>query len=415
MELKFAHMADLHLGATSDQTLRKVEIETLEKTIDICITEDVDFILLAGDIFHVNIPDLAVVRDSVRAFMKFIGTGRKIYVVYGSHDFSPNSTSIIDILEEAGVMLRVGKPSVVDCKLRPEVITDERSGALITGISGRRASLEKEAYLNLDRDYLASLKGPKIFMFHTGIEEIRKEGEKFEGISAADLPRGFDYYAGGHIHRRIENSKGMKIVYPGPLFTGWGIDMENTVKGEKRGFYIVDISTTLSTRFVDMTSFKGIYRELDATGLATPAVNAKLKAIGEEVEAKGKVVVVKVFGEMAAGKTSDIEFVAFREALMNKGAIYLHLSRYQLRSRESSDFTFAGDEQGEIEDRVLNELVGTLRVKEPVLRDSSPRLAKELLSHLRVQKMEGETESDYDAKINSAAIETLGIKKLMER
>jgi hypothetical protein len=406
-------MADLHLGATSDPNLRRFEIETLEKAIDRCICEDVAFILLAGDIFHVNIPDLGVVKDSVRTLMRFVGTGKKIYVVYGSHDFSPNSTSIIDILEEAGVLLRVGKPSVVEGKLRPEVVVDEPSGVRITGISGRRASLEKEAFINLDREYLASLKGPKIFMFHTGIEEIRKEGEKFEGISSSDLPEGFDYYAGGHIHRRIE-TRGNKIVYPGPLFTGWGIDLENTVKGDRRGFYLVDMDKGFSAMFEDVTSFQGVYRELDATGLTSQAVNSKLKAIAGDTDVKGKVVVVKVLGEMASGKTSDIEFSAFREGLMDNGAIYLHLSRYQLRSREISELAFAGDEQGEIEDKILGELAGTLRVKDAILRERSPHIAKDLLAQLRGQKQEGETQSDYDAKMSSAAIETLGIKKLME-
>ena len=108
--MRFAHMADVHLGAASDPALKKLEVETLERAIKICEQEGVDFIIISGDLFHVNIPDLAVVRDSVRVLMRIVATGRKIYVVYGSHDFSPNSTSIIDILEEAGVLIRVGKP-----------------------------------------------------------------------------------------------------------------------------------------------------------------------------------------------------------------------------------------------------------------------------------------------------------------
>ena len=340
--LKFAHMADIHLGAASDQALKRLEVETLERAVNVCLEEGVDFMIISGDLFHVNIPDLAVVRDSVRVLMKFVATGRKIYVVYGSHDFSPNSTSIIDILEEAGVLVRVGKPQAVEGKLRPSVVRDGRSGALLTGISGRRASLERQAFLDLDREYLQGLRGFKIFVFHTGIEEVRKEGERYEGIPSTDLPRGFDYYAGGHIHRRIEVTKGMNLVFPGPLFTGWGADMEVTVKGEKRGMYIVEADGGVKPRFVDMTPLGGIFKEFQATGLSPQVLNGRLMAFAVEADVAGKLVVVKVFGELSTGKTAEVDFNGFREALAKRGAVYLHLSRGQLRSREMVAVTVGG-------------------------------------------------------------------------
>jgi len=412
--LKFAHMADLHLGATSDPRLRELELKTLERAFDRCVEEGVDFVVVAGDLFHVNVPDLAVVRDSVRIFVKFVATGRRIYVVYGSHDFSPNAASIIDILDEAGVIVRVGRPSSVEGRLRPGVVKDERSGALLTGISGRRASLEREAFENLDREYLSSLEGFKIFVFHTGLDEVRRENERFEGIASTDLPRGFDYYAGGHIHRRVEVVKGARVVYPGPLFTGWGADMEATVKGERRGFYIVEGGREVRTRFVDLTAFEGVYEEIDATGLSSSSVNERLKALVQRLDARDKVLVVKVFGELASGRTSEVDFASFRDALTRKGAIYLHLSRNQLRAREVAAVTVGGEESSEIEERVLKELAGTVRLKEPRLREGSVTLAKDLLAQLRVAKREGETEGDYEARTSSAAVEVLGIKRLME-
>ncbi|MBM5805862.1 MAG: exonuclease SbcCD subunit D [Candidatus Verstraetearchaeota archaeon] len=412
--MKFAHMADLHLGATSDPRLRELELKTLERAFDRCVEEGVDFVVVAGDLFHVNVPDLAVVRDSVRIFVKFVATGRRIYVVYGSHDFSPNAASIIDILDEAGVIVRVGRPSSVEGRLRPGVVKDERSGALLTGISGRRASLEREAFENLDREYLSSLEGFKIFVFHTGLDEVRRENERFEGIASTDLPRGFDYYAGGHIHRRVEVVKGARVVYPGPLFTGWGADMEATVKGERRGFYIVEGGREVRTRFVDLTAFEGVYEEIDATGLSSSSVNERLKALVQRLDARDKVLVVKVFGELASGRTSEVDFASFRDALTRKGAIYLHLSRNQLRAREVAAVTVGGEESSEIEERVLKELAGTVRLKEPRLREGSVTLAKDLLAQLRVAKREGETEGDYEARTSSAAVEVLGIKRLME-
>jgi DNA repair exonuclease SbcCD nuclease subunit len=407
-------MADIHLGAASDQALKKLEVETLDRAVKICDEEEVDFIIISGDLFHVNIPDLGVVRDSVKVLMKFVATGRKIYVVYGSHDFSPNSTSIIDILEEAGVLIRVGKPQVFEGKLRPSVVRDSRSGALLTGISGRRASLERQAFLDLDREYLASLEGFKIFVFHTGIEEVRKEGERYEGIPSTDLPRGFDYYAGGHLHRRIEITKGMNLVFPGPLFAGWGADMEATVRGERRGMYIVETDGGLKTRFVDMTPLDGVFKEFPATGLSPQALNGRLMAFAEEADVRGKLVVVKVFGELANGRTSEVDFNGFREALARRGAVYLHLSRGQLRSREIAAITVGGGEPGEIEEKVFAELAGTVKAKNDLLREGSAKIARDLLTQLRVPKREGETETDYESRAMEAAVRVLGIGKLLE-
>lgn len=412
--MRFAHMADVHLGAASDPALKRLEVETLDRAIKICEEEEVDFIIISGDLFHVNIPDLAVVRDSVRVLMRFVATGRRIYVVYGSHDFSPNSTSIIDILEEAGVLVRVGKPETVGGKLRPSVVRDGRSGALLTGISGRRASLERQAFLDLDRDYLSKLEGFKIFVFHTGIEDVRKEGERYEGIPSTDLPKGFDYYAGGHVHRRIEIKKGMNLVFPGPLFAGWGADMEATVRGERRGMFIVETDGELKTRFVDMTPLDGVFKEFPATGLSPQALNGRLMAFAEEADVRGKLVVVKVFGELSNGRTSEVDFNGFREALTKRGAVYLHLSRGQLRSREIAAVTVGGGEPSEIEEKVFTELAGAVKTKNESLREGSAKIARDLLMQLRVPKREGETEIDYEARIMEVAVRVMGIGRLLE-
>ncbi|MCQ5362823.1 MAG: DNA repair exonuclease [Candidatus Methanomethylicia archaeon] len=408
--MKFAHMADIHLGATSEPRLRELEMETFRRAFEECLEEDVDFVVIAGDLFHVNIPDLSVVKEATKVMMRFVETGRRIYVVYGSHDFSPNATSMVDILEEAGVIVRVGKPSTVNGVLRPEVVVDRRSGAILTGISGRKLSLEKESFKHLDREYLASFKGFKIFLFHSALDDVRKSGERFEGIASTDLPEGFDYYAGGHLHRRIEYLREKKIVYPGPLFTGWGIDLENTVKGERRGFYIVEDG---APRFLDMTAFEGVYEEVDATGLSAFTLNERLRALASRMDVRGKVVVMRVFGELSSGKTSEVEFASLREEIMKRGAIYLHLNRSQLRSREFEGQAVVSDDVQKIEEETFREFSKSRKFEEGRLNTEAVALSKSLLQQLKVPKMDGETEGDYEARVRDAAIDVLGIKDLL--
>uniref|UniRef100_A0A7C3FCG4 Calcineurin-like phosphoesterase domain-containing protein n=1 Tax=Candidatus Methanomethylicus mesodigestus TaxID=1867258 RepID=A0A7C3FCG4_9CREN len=408
--MKFAHMADMHLGATSEPKMREIEATVLERAFGVCLEKEVDFVIISGDLFHMNIPDLTVVKEAVTVFKKFIDTGRKIYVVYGSHDFSPNSTSIIDILEAAGVIVRVGKPTVADGKLRPEVITDQRTGAKITGISGRRVSLEKEAFEDLDREYLRRLKGFKIFVFHTGLLEMRKEGEKFDGISRSMLPDGFDYYAGGHIHR-VFVDKSKMVVYPGPLFTGWGSDLEATILGqEKRGFFLVGVPEgggRPELEFVDLKPFEGVYKAIDATGKTADELNEELRVWATDVDASGKVVLLKVHGELSSGRTSDVDFGLIREILVESGAIYLHLNRNALRTREMETITVMGESAEEIERKVFREMAGIVKGGDGIKDELT--VATRLLSVLRNPKREGESQDDYSSRLDAEARAVLGL------
>src|ERR1035437_9259690 len=95
---RFAHMSDIHLGAHREPALRDIERRCFAEAMDMCIKEDVDFLLISGDLFHVGIPDLGVVNDAVRKMRELREARIPIYAIYGSHDYTPTGTSVIDIL-----------------------------------------------------------------------------------------------------------------------------------------------------------------------------------------------------------------------------------------------------------------------------------------------------------------------------
>ena len=96
---KFAHVADCHIGAFNNQVLRELSLEAFSKTMDICVQEEVNFILITGDLFHSNLPDMLLANEAVKIMKKVKDKGIPIYVIYGSHDYSVNETSLIDLLE----------------------------------------------------------------------------------------------------------------------------------------------------------------------------------------------------------------------------------------------------------------------------------------------------------------------------
>ena len=93
--MKFAHLADTHLGRQKNQKLREVEKRIFQNMIDEILKSNVDFVLIAGDFFDVNIPDMETQKLAFEQFKKIKDMDIPIYVIYGSHDSSPNATAAI--------------------------------------------------------------------------------------------------------------------------------------------------------------------------------------------------------------------------------------------------------------------------------------------------------------------------------
>src|SRR5271170_23769 len=104
-------MSDIHLGAHREPALRELERKCFAKAMDMCVAEAVDFLLISGDLFDVGVPDLGVVNDAVRKMRELRDARIPIYAIYGSHDYAPTSTSVIDVLHTAGILTNIMQPS----------------------------------------------------------------------------------------------------------------------------------------------------------------------------------------------------------------------------------------------------------------------------------------------------------------
>ena len=68
--MKFAHLADTHLGRQKDEKLRSIEKKVFQNTIDEILNNQVDFVLIAGDFFDINIPDMETQKFAFEQFKK---------------------------------------------------------------------------------------------------------------------------------------------------------------------------------------------------------------------------------------------------------------------------------------------------------------------------------------------------------
>ena len=413
--MKFAHLSDVHLGFQKHESLQNIEQQVFEKILDECITRKVNFILIPGDLFHVNIPEMRIQKFAFAKFRQVHDAGIPIYVVYGSHDFSPVSNSVIDLLAEIGYIRKVtNATSHEEGKISLKCLIDEKTGAKITGLSGLKVGKDREWYEKLDRSSLEAEQGLKIFLFHGGISDMKTDsGIDGDQMPLSLLPKGFSYYAGGHMHKFNHQSfdEYSNVVYPGTPFAGYHADLEDNANGQKRGFVLVEFDDEIkSVDFIEIENTKYEIIEVDANNRKAESVNQELSEKTADIDVVNKVVIVKIQGELMSGKTADIDVSIVRDNLNDKDALVVNVSKNQLTSKEYLITEAKGSNKEEIEINVFSENIGQLKFDYPELLDKSGiKLASKLLQELGQSKLENENKNEYIPRIRDSALALLGL------
>lgn len=410
---KFAHITDCHLGSWRNPKLRDLNLQAFEKSISISIKEQVDFILITGDFFDVNIPQLAPVKRAVEILKQARDSGIAVYMIYGSHDFNTANISMIDILHSAELFIKPTEFQTNTNSVMLKFFVDKKTGAKITGISGRKVGLDREIYEKLDKKNLEMEDGFKIFLLHKGIQEILPLDLNFrDSLPISLVPKGFDYYGGGHIHKRVEKKiDGSVIVYPGPLFGSSFQDLEETAKGEKRGFYIISFDKKiLDCRFIEINLVDILYNEIVSSKWNSETLEDEITKNISSLEVKNKIVLIKVKGKLL-GKRSNIDFGKFSLDISNRGALMSFINTNNLSTDETKVIAVHSDNKFDIEREIFHESIKNFQ-SEPTLSDKVKKqinskltgktgesISISLLEILRNEKLENENTNTYDDRI----------------
>lgn len=392
-------------------------MQAFEKSISISIKEQVDFILITGDFFDVNIPQLAPVKRAVEILKQARDSGIAVYMIYGSHDFNTANISMIDILHSAELFIKPTDFQTNTNSLILKFFVDKKTGAKITGISGRKVGLDREMYEKLDKKNLEMEDGFKIFLLHKGIQEILPLDMNFrDSLPISLVPKGFDYYGGGHIHKRVEKKiNGSVIVYPGPLFGSSFQDLEETAKGEKRGFYIISFDKKiLDCRFIEINLVDILYNEIVSSKWNSEKLEDEITKNISGLEVKNKIVLIKIKGKLL-GKRSNIDFGKFSLDISNRGALMSFINTNNLSTDETKVIAVHSDNKFDIEREIFHESIKNFQ-SEPALSDKVKKqinskltgktgesISISLLEILRNEKLENENTSTYDDRIFSFA------------
>ncbi|MDE1813753.1 MAG: exonuclease SbcCD subunit D [Thaumarchaeota archaeon] len=355
----FSHISDTHLGFVQYHSEeRENDVYTaFDEAIDTSIKDHVDFIILAGDIFHVPNPSGKAIVVLANALKRLKKNNIESFFILGDHDISRiRATPVPWVYHNLEFSKYIGNG-------KPVIYKD----VLIAGFDKRRKTeIEsfEDDFSKIDAD-AKKHQGHKILVLHQGITEINK----FAGeLNSTDLPRNFTYYAMGHLHEqeiRQFSHLGGPLAYPGSI----ELTSSEGIKETQKGFYQVDISQPephptwikLDTRpqFSIKTSMENISNDIDA-------LSEKIRSL-----ARKPVIELKITGEV-----------------LEPGLVQAHISKLSdltLRcfwkhiSKEQSNGSIFADKPLRMEEemyRIANNILGSIDMTNFAINELLPLLSK---------------------------------------
>ncbi len=407
-KIRFIHIADLHLDVWREKELKRLNFLAFKRIVDECIDRKINFLLISGDIFNVSIPSLNAIRFLTKQLQKLKSCNIKVFVIPGSHDLSSDENSFLYVLEDADLLTVTSKAEIQDGKISL-LPTEYNEKVVIYGMLGRKRGLEKEYYKKIKdlKDIGKYREHYKIFQFHIGINEILPTSSKFsDNISIDNIPRGFDYYAGGHIHlpiiKNISDILGKKsyVVYPGPVYPTNFSELED-LKGTSYFVYVeIEKANNGWITHVHHETFK-LYEvesiDINCNGLTPQQVYNKTAELLSKKEITNKIVLLKFYG-VVEGLISNINFKEIEKLYNEKNPYIVKRNTFKLQSKMYEPEIKLETEKNiaEIEKELIKKIFQNIEKK----YEFDPHaVSKILIDILGESKGEDETKNTYYRRV----------------
>jgi len=198
MSFRFIHTADVHLDSPLvSLALRDADIaevignatrQSFEKTVDLCLEEAVDALMIAGDLYDGDLRSMKTAIFFGGQMRRLTDAGIRVFIVRGNHDAESVITKQLTLPD--GVHVFSG---------RGEAVTIEDKGVAVHGVSFGKPHVPD----SLLPKYKPPVEGVvNIGLLHTSLAGST-EHDVYAPCSLADLTgHGFDYWGLGHIHKR---------------------------------------------------------------------------------------------------------------------------------------------------------------------------------------------------------------------
>ncbi len=215
-EVKFLHIADLHLDSPFTglkslpkpiyEKIKEASFHSFQETIKRAIAEQVDFVLIAGDVYDKE-------ERSIKAQVQFYKEMKRleeakidVFLIHGNHDFLEKGKDLIALPKNVHTF---GE------EVSDMVWQNGDKKVKLYGFSypARHVLEDKTAFYQKSGDadfHIALLHGSELT---TSSDHDVYAPFRLEEI----IRKGFDYWALGHIHKREILSETPGIYYPGVI------------------------------------------------------------------------------------------------------------------------------------------------------------------------------------------------------
>ena len=214
--MRFVHAADIHLDslllnlALTEETqigrMQGASRSAFDRLVQLCIDRDAAFLLLSGDLFDHDKPNMQTVRYLRSQLLRLNDKGIRVAIIKGNHDALNRTSSGLEPPPKTHVF-REGKP---DTKLWDDL-------PVPIAIHGQSFSAGPVTE-NLAARYPAAVAGYlNIGLLHTSLVG-NEDHDPYAPCTLAELvAHGYDYWALGHIHKGAVLHREPWVVYPGNL------------------------------------------------------------------------------------------------------------------------------------------------------------------------------------------------------
>jgi len=212
--MKFIHCADAHLdtplqglaqypGAPVDE-IRNATRRAFEKVLDAALSERVDFLIIAGDLYDTGLKSFESALFFNKQMARLKDAGIEVYLVYGNHDAASK------------LIKQLRPPSNVHIfrATEPQTFSNTELRVAIHGQSFATPAITED----LSSKYPPPVSGFfNIGVLHTNLVGMSEHANYAPCSLEALRNKGYQYWALGHVHSRQILCNDPYIVYPGNI------------------------------------------------------------------------------------------------------------------------------------------------------------------------------------------------------
>ncbi|MFP3122192.1 DNA repair exonuclease [Ectobacillus funiculus] len=295
MKLTFIHAADLHLDSPFKgmetampsfifEAMKESTFQSFQRIVDTAIQEQVDFVVIPGDVYDREVRSLRAqlfLREQMRRLHDY---DIQVYISHGNHDHLGGNGAGIEL------------PNNVHVFQQPFVTKQpfHKQGQLLAyvyGFSYGQRAVTKRMAAQYEKEEEAPF---HIGLLHGSLEGNHEHSSYAPFLLSELMEKQFDYWALGHIHKRVVLNEQPPIIYPGNIQGRHRKEM-----GEKGCYLVTLMEGRASYTFIPTASI--IWKEAEISIEGMQRIDELLKRCEEVMndlrhETEGVLLVLTISG-----------------------------------------------------------------------------------------------------------------------